>query len=108
MRVFDFAGVIEAVAEVGQKWERKDEDVDNVSTLLRGDSKKEIDDSEEGSTSGDSPQSCDKDAANRNETHQARQAGQMGMIIVDTITNAVSTTISKSQVLGKFHSYYSS
>ncbi|KAK4693697.1 hypothetical protein P7C71_g3751, partial [Lecanoromycetidae sp. Uapishka_2] len=95
MRVFDLAGVIEAVGEVGQMIEPALEtSVKNVERKQEiGDS--EDDDEEDGEESSPpKPAPVDGSAA-------GHESDQVGVIIVDNIANVVSSLMSKSQTAGQ-------
>lgn len=102
MRVFDFAGVTEALGEIEQMWERQDEHFRNiVNTCLDG-AQKVIYDSEGDSLSTESAEITvhdDELAKGMPNTHD----DQVGMFIIDTITNVVSSMVSRSQVQGIYN-----
>lgn len=113
-RVFDLAGLVEAVDEVAKSWEAQ-----TVQTSEKVRAKaRVIEDSEE----EDEPDKDDEDETNQsfaNQQHQNtkeatdQQAGGRGrklnqethsidMIVIDTISNVVTSVLSKSQVQGIF------
>lgn len=87
MRVFDFAGMIEAVSELGELRERVPRVPGKSVAKLRN----EIEDSEE--------------ELDRDEDLPAEQvsedAGQVGLIVVDSIANIVGSLMAKSQTQGQ-------
>ncbi|KAL9117765.1 MAG: hypothetical protein Q9187_005694 [Circinaria calcarea] len=91
MRVFDFAGVVEAIGEVGEMWEKVDMDVDRTKAAFRpGDeipNSQDSDDSEEYDGS--------EDMSNRLPT---ATAPGIGMIVLDNIANPISSIMAKSQL----------
>lgn len=96
MRAFDLAGVIEAVSEVGQMTERASQ----ASVNKIKERRQEIGDSEDESDADEKdlvtePLSSDRKQATDHDN------GQIGMIIIDTIANVVSSLISKSQTTGQ-------
>lgn len=101
MRVFDFAGVVEAVGEIGEIWERQ---VDQVESRLVGMSQERsriIDDSEEeeASPTDDNVNKSIDVTDTRVGTH-TKKSGCIDIIVVDTITNVVSSMVSGSQIQG--------
>lgn len=93
MRVFDFAGVVEAVGEVRETRERWSLDT-KVSTDTKA-GRTEIHDSEE-----------ELDYESAPLTTSAKDVEKVfdesvGMIIIDTFTNVVNSMMSKSQVHGQ-------
>ena len=100
MRVFDFAGVIEAIGEVNEVIER----TKTASVLSRESDepseKREIGDSEEEeeSSNGESPTRLavmnDQATFNPND-------GQIAMVIVDTLVNVFGSVISTNHVQGQ-------
>jgi len=98
MRVFDFAGVVEAVGEVGQMLAMSQQEcraIGGAAKMARGD---EIGDSEEELDANEDPPG--KHSSNHNEGGDGK-IGQLGMLIVDTITSVVSPVMSKSQIQGQ-------
>ena len=87
MRVFDFAGMVEAVGELGEMREPVPSVVENAA----GKTRKEIDDSEE-----------EPDQDEDSPTEQvSKGAGQVGLIVVDSIANVVGSLMAKSQTQGQ-------
>ena len=87
MRVFDFAGMAEAVGELGEMRER----VLGIVEKAAGKTGKEIDDSEE-----------EPDQDEGSPTKQVcKKAGQVGLIVVDSIANVVGSLMAKSQTQGQ-------
>ena len=107
MRVFDFAGVVEAISEVKDMMEeiaRKSETNPVLAFQKRrdevGDSEEELDEEEEELQ----PESRQEGAVLGN--HQGSASSEprsvsIGMIIIDTITNVVSAMMAKSQIQGQ-------
>ena len=104
MRVFDFAGVAEAISEVNEMMEDITQNSDKPPIVAFekrrdeiGDSEEELD--EEDEEPQDKPQrgSVNLDDLQGIDPHN----GVIGMVIVDTITNVVSATMAKSQVQGQ-------
>ncbi|KAL6713272.1 hypothetical protein ACLMJK_008737 [Lecanora helva] len=102
MRVFDFAGVVEAVGEVREMIEQSYLSAEK-SEHARAARKHEIQDSEE-------ELDDDNDDDDNEEGEPSRKAALnlqepavrgIGMIIVDTIANVVNSVMSKSQVQGQ-------
>ncbi len=95
MRVFDFAGMVEAIGEVSERFD----EFSNKKTASRAvteqekheicDSEDELENEDDVPVSKESPNLLDG------------QAEQTGMIIIDTITNPVSSAMSKSHVQGQ-------
>ncbi|MCJ1468400.1 hypothetical protein MMC07_007028 [Pseudocyphellaria aurata] len=100
MRAFDFAGVIEALGEIGQVWEKQDDRRRNFVNMHLEDEKKVLYDSQDGSFSISSVE-----ISVQNEEHIKGMSNmrdeQTGMIIIDTITNVVSSMVSRSQTQGQ-------
>ena len=101
MRVFDLAGVVEALEEVGQMWEKRDERIRNIGDMHLEDGQKVVYDSEDSLSVG---------GVEINVHHEQLTEGtsnahddQVGMFIVDTITNVVSSMVSRSQVQGSYN-----
>ena len=94
MRVFDFAGVVEAVGEIREMREKSSlaaETSANADTKTRT----EVHDSEEEPDAEDEPPT-------KSVVQPCKQAnGSRGMIVIDTIANVVSSMMSKGQVRGQ-------
>ena len=94
MRVFDFAGVIEAVGEVREMKERSSLDT-KKSTGATIRERHEVCDSEEELDQDEFlPKTPGSDVGNTS-------VGTIGMIIVDTIANVVSSAMNKGQIHGQ-------
>lgn len=102
MRAFDFAGVIEALGEVGQMWEKQDDHSRNIVDTHLEDGEKVVYDSEDDSFSISSVEISVRNEEHTKELGNTRDE-QVGMIIIDTITNVVSSMISRSQVQGIYN-----
>jgi len=95
MRVFDFAGMVEAFGEVSEKID----EFSSMKTASRASTeqeKHEICDSEDELEDED-----DLPVGEGTANPLDRQIEQIGMIIIDTITNPVSSAMSKSHVQGQ-------
>lgn len=97
MRVFDFAGVVEAIGEVGEMYQKLDMDlvapVDRTTTAFSPGNEipnsQDSDDSEEHDAS--------RDTSKRLAT---ATAPGIGMVVLDNIANPISSIMAKSQVQG--------
>lgn len=107
MRVFDFAGVIEAISEIGEMWERE---IDCVrghlgvnpragDTIIDNSEEDEAGLSDENENATGSIQVNSPSAASGIEKSNGK-SGHIGMIVIDTMTNVVSSMISGNQVQG--------
>ena len=98
MRVFDFAGVVEAISEVKDMMEKIAQKSENTQVLAFQKRRDEVGDSEE-----------EVDEEDDERQPESRQEGSIlephsvsiGMIIFDTITNVVSAMMTKSQIQGQ-------
>ena len=122
-RVFDLAGVVEAVDEVAKSWEAQAQQKNKTIKARPGvieDSEEEEEEEEEedkGEGEGDETNQSllNENDQNTLETTDQQAGGQDGMntqeivsidmIVIDTIANVVSSVMSKSQVQGKFFIY---
>lgn len=107
MRVFDFAGVIEAVNEIGEMWEREVDHVDDHPAVSPREESRIIDDSEGDEVSFSNENENERENEQLNSTRAAnyheesnRKSGYVCMIVIDTMTNVVSSMISGNQVQG--------
>ncbi|KAL2043233.1 hypothetical protein N7G274_004293 [Stereocaulon virgatum] len=98
MRVFDLAGVIEAVAEVGEMRETVTQASVKPASIARR-AKDEVSDSEKELEEED--EFAFGPAAVQGEQVAEPQGGQVGIIVIDTITNVVSSLMSKGQTQGQ-------
>lgn len=105
MRVFDFAGVVEAVGEVGriaEAFRRRSREPGGTVQRTRngeiGDSEEELDDDDDDAADDDGPPG--KRSSSFIEGSDSA-IGQLGMLIFDTITSVVSPVMSKSQIQGQ-------
>ena len=100
MRVFDFAGVVEAISEVNESMEAMTQKADRLPVAASEQRRDEVGDSEEEPDEDEEPQ-CEPqheiDHLHGNELHSS----PIGMIIIDTITNVVSAMMVQSQVQGQ-------
>lgn len=101
MRVFDFAGLVDALGEIGQMWENQDQNLRNIVETHLENGKKVVYDSDEDSLSVGSVDIAVHDEE-LTKGVPYKHDGQVGMFIVDTITNVVSSMVSRSQVRGKY------
>lgn len=104
MRVFDLAGVVEAISEVNglteeiaPKFETPAVVVFKKRRVEIGDSEEELDDEDEELQAEPWRESVNLHDSQGIEPH----SGPIGMIIIDTITNVVSTMMAKSQTQGQ-------
>ena len=102
MRVFDFAGVVEAISEVNELMEAITQKANRLPAAASEQRRDEIGDSEEECDEDDDEEQHrepqpETDHLQGNESH----SGPIGMIIIDTITNVVSAMMVKSQVQGQ-------
>lgn len=96
MRVFDLAGVVEAVGEVGQMTERASQ----FSGSKLGQKRQEVGDSEDELDEDDVRLPPEPTSADGGESLD-HGSGQIGMIIIDKIATVVSSLMSKSQTTGQ-------
>lgn len=94
MRVFDLAGVVEAISEVNERMEETTQKSEKLPLVVVGKSGDEIGDSEEEPDEED-------EGLQGSDPHSDPHSGPTGMIILDTITNVVSAMMAKSQVQGQ-------
>lgn len=102
MRVFDFAGVVEAISEINELMEDIRRNLDRLKVVAIERRKQEIGDSEDELDEDDDekPQSEPSGESISRDVLQGTSR-PIGMIIVDTITNVVSAMMVKSQVQGQ-------
>lgn len=103
MRVFDFAGVVEAVSEIGQIWEKGDHNVDHHPEAESQRGNKIIDDSEgdDVSCENDNENNASSKARGENCDEQPKDRSHcISMVIIDTITNVASSMIQRNQTQG--------
>ena len=105
MRVFDFAGVVEAISEVNELIENTKQNSDKFPVAASEQRRDEIGDSEEElDEDDDKVMQCEpqhKSVILDNRQGSEPHSGPIGMIIIDTITNVVSAMMVKSQVQGQ-------
>ena len=94
MRVFDFAGVVEAVGEIREMRERTSLKT-NASATIATKGRGEVHDSEE-----ESDDEAEPPAGKAEKTNESSDEN-IGMIIIDTFTNVTSSILSQSQVNGQ-------
>lgn len=117
MRVFDFAGVVEAMGEVGRICDTKNERLQQVETYAEADqvheeedeaeqegARKVVEDSEdESSNLSDSPLSKKSTGLGILKENIELQASRMSMIVIDSIAPVVTAIILKDQTQGPPH-----
>ena len=104
MRVFDFPGVVEAIGEVGEMWEA----VSRAREEAEGRGARSYKAQDGIADSEDEAEEMLDDLPNLDKLSQEEdpppptsdESGQIGVIVVDTITNVVSSIMSKSQAQG--------
>lgn len=102
MRVFDFAGVVEAISEVNELMEVRTRNLAKLRVVAIARRKEEIGDSEdELDEDGDEEPQSEPHRGSVSLDDLQGTSGPIGMIIVDTITNVVSAMMVKSQVQGQ-------
>ena len=99
MRVFDLAGVIEAVGEVGEMRRSESQVAEKAEAVATRRSRDEIGDSEEEPDEEDDVAA--KPAAAEGGQEVDSQGGQVGIIVIDTMTNVASSLMSTSQTQGQ-------
>lgn len=113
MRVFDFAGVIEAMGEVGRICDIKNERLQQVETYAEADqvhqeeeaeqngARRVVEDSEdESSNLSDSPSSKKSTSLGILPGNVEVQASRMSMIVIDSIAPVVAAILLKDQIQG--------
>ncbi|KAI9881140.1 MAG: hypothetical protein M1830_008298 [Pleopsidium flavum] len=110
MRVFDFVGVVEAVAEVGARLEnRRDHGLVGLSEEEERDSAVRSAGRERRGKEGEVADSEDEESTEELDatmtnagggTDDDGATGGVGMIVIDSITNVVSSMMTKNQVQG--------
>ena len=103
MRVFDWAGVVEAISEVKDKMEEIAQKCENPPVVAFQKRRSKVGDSEEELSEDEEMQAEPRQESVTLGNHQGSEphSGSVGMIIFDTITNVVSAMIAKSQVQGQ-------
>ena len=104
MRVFDFAGVVEAISEVKDMMEEIAQKSEKTPVLAFHEKRDEVGDSEEELDEEDEElQAEPKQESATLGNHQGSEpySVSIGMIIFDTITNVVSAMMAKSQIQGQ-------
>ena len=116
MRVFDFAGVVEAVGEVGENCERiskldengkKHQHCETSEKATREIADSQDEDEENGNEEvvGGAMYDAEGSRMAKCEVPVSDQDGNIvgvGMIVLDTVTNVVSSLMAKSQVQGTY------
>lgn len=98
MRVFDFAGVVEAVGEVAQMIEAAHRGGEETAGGVTGVRNDEIGDSEEELEDDETQPDKETSSGHRDI---GEEVGRVGMLIIDTISAAVGQVMSKSQIQGQ-------
>lgn len=108
MRVFDFAGVVEAVGEVSDMIERSSSAQEDPTAKIRKRRRTEVSDSEDELEEDDVYLPTRSALDNSEQTKPGpckdgptQSNGQPGMIVIDAITNVVSSMVAKNQVQGQ-------
>ena len=104
MRVFDFAGGVEAISEINELIEVLAQESKKPPTVAIGKRGNEIGDSEEEADEEDEEMQAEPrcESVDLGNLHgNDPSTGSIGMIIFDTITNIVSAVMVKSQVQGQ-------
>ena len=100
MRVFDLAGVLEAVSEIIGIWEVHERETaerrEKVRRMEWG-----IASSQDGEEEEESVKNLLRESGEEGREMEEEEKGCITMIIIDNITNVVNAEISKSQVRGK-------
>lgn len=100
MRVFDFAGVVEAIGEIGRMWDNDDQLIAGLElSEMKGGRQVVNDSQDEEDLSDDSAEMKASDGPVRGNAPDT-QDGQVGMVVVDTISNVVSSIVSQNQIQG--------
>lgn len=103
MRVFDLVGVVEAMGEINQTWEEDDQQIENLKIKASAEEGQEFVDSEDGASScfnDDNYRTVIPAGADAIPSRSDVYADRVGMIIIDTIANVVSSIMSQNQVQG--------
>lgn len=103
MRVFDFAGVVEAISEVKDKMEEIAQKGEKPPVVAFQKRRGEVGDSEEEFSEEEEVQAETRQGNVTLGIHEGGEphGGPVGMIVFDTITNVVSAMIAKSQIQGQ-------
>ena len=105
MRVFDFAGIVEAISEVNELIEDTTQQLDQSALLAFEkrrdgivDSEEELDEDDD----GESQRGPQREKVDLNDLPGGGpDSSRIGMVIIDTITNIVSAMMVKSQIQGQ-------
>ena len=108
MRVFDFAGVVEAVGEIGEVWDTYQRNLGPLNELLPRRSFEEYAEIVDSQDDGDEEVNDNEQGAGERSTLaviatdecQALRPARVGMIVIDNISNIVGSTMSRSQAQG--------
>lgn len=99
MRVFDFAGVVEAISEVNELMDNMAQESEEPPVVAVEKKREEIDDSEE--ELDEEVEDLQAKPRRENLNLTGPRSGPIGLIVLDTITNVVSAMIAKSQIQGQ-------
>lgn len=103
MRVFDFAGVVEAIGEVNERRERSV--LEEKAGKAAAEKRVEVIDSEEDSDEKDSdaPARPKRSRVGEQYDHEelVPESGTVGMLVMDTIVNVIGSSMPKSQIQGQ-------
>lgn len=104
MRVFDFAGVVEAISEVKDMMEETAQKAKKPKVVANRRRRDEVGDSEEELDEEDDELQAEprrESVTLGNHQGSGPHNGTIGMVIIDTITNVVSAMMVKSQIQGQ-------
>ncbi len=117
MRVFDFAGVVEAMGEVGRICDTKNERLQQVETYAEADQVHEEEDEAEQEGARKVVEDSEDESSNLSDSSSSKkstglgilkenievQASRMSMIVIDSMAPVVSAIILKDQTQGPPH-----
>lgn len=113
-RVFDLAGVVEAVDEVSRSWEVHSQQINEgvepkLRVIVDSEDEDELDKNDEDDTVESLSNRNDPNAKGMTDQPAGLQGRKpiqntvlIDMIVIDTISNVVTSVMSKSQVQGNF------
>ena len=108
MRVFDLAGVVEAVNEAQTSWEIQAQSREKAKGKDRGVIKDSEDEDEDEDNSPEPQSQKREERPAATEGRASAESCPADMIVIDTIANVVTSILSKSQVQGNSILPYSS
>ena len=100
MRVFDFAGVVDAVGEVSEVADRASSRVEEVVESSARERRQEIGDSDDELNDADEEMTTKAHLIDRVQS-RTQDSNRVGMMIIDTMTNVTSSLMSCSQTAGQ-------